>query len=65
MALALQGNYDSALKEALRAMQIAKSANDKSGEGWALWGLGFIYSKKGEYWKGFEKLSESQEMGKD
>jgi tetratricopeptide (TPR) repeat protein len=65
MALALQRNYDRALKEAHKAMQIAKSANDKSAEGWAVWSLGFIYSKKGEYWKGFEKLSESQVIGKE
>jgi tetratricopeptide (TPR) repeat protein/molecular chaperone GrpE (heat shock protein) len=64
MAYSIAGKSDSAHIAADRARQIAVTAKDKSGEAWALNAHGFIYSKSGEYWKAFENLILSQEMGK-
>ena len=64
-AYAAQGIYDSALNASLKAKQIAIAANDKSGLAWAMGTTGIIYCQIGEYWKGFQNLIESQQMGKE
>jgi tetratricopeptide (TPR) repeat protein len=64
LALALEGNYRDAHAAAATAKKISLSANDRLGQGRALQATGFIYSKNGEYWKSFENLVESYEIGK-
>jgi Histidine kinase len=65
LAYAFQGTYDSALAAAGKARQIAIEANDKSRLAWAIQATGYIYCQSGDYWKGFENLIESQQMGKE
>ncbi|MEI9910297.1 MAG: histidine kinase [Bacteroidota bacterium] len=65
LAYAFQGIYDSARDAAGKARQISLKANDKLGLAWAVLATGFIYCQSGDYWKGFENLIESQQMGKE
>ncbi len=65
LAYASQGRYDRAHDAAFKAWQIAIDAKDKLGLAWALQATGFIYCQSGDYWKGFENLIESQQMGKE
>ena len=65
LALALQGLYEAAHDAAHKARQIAIAANDKLSEGWAIEATGFIYAKSGKYWKAFENLIQSQQIGKE
>ena len=64
-AYAAQGMYDSAHIATLKAKQIAIVINDKSGLAWAIGTMGIIDCQIGEYWKGFQNLIESQQMGKE
>ena len=65
LAYALQGKHDSAYHAAAKAKEIAISGHDKLKEAWAMQAMGFNFSKKGEYWKAFENLIESQRIGKE
>ena len=65
MSLASEGIYDSALNAALTARQISSKVKDVSGLAYGILATGFIYCKSGEYWKGFENLIESQQMGRE
>ena len=65
LALALQGLYDQAHVAGIKARQVAIDAKDKSCEAWAIQSSGFIYAKSGKYWKAFENLIQSQQMGRE
>ena len=65
LAYSLLGKHDSADHAAFKAKEIALIAHDKLNEGWAIQAIGFNFSKKGEYWKAFENLIESQRLGKE
>jgi tetratricopeptide (TPR) repeat protein len=60
-----QGQYDQGLQAAAKARQMALAAHDRVALGWAVWATGYQYCKRGEYWKGFENLIESQKIGKE
>jgi len=64
-AYATSGKYANGLDATLKAKQISIAANDKSGLGWAIGTMGIIECQVGEYWKGFQYLIESQQMGKE
>lgn len=59
-----QGQYDQGLQAAVKARQTALAAHDKLALGWAIQAAGYLYCKRGQYWKAFENLIESQKMGK-
>jgi hypothetical protein len=63
-SLAGEGIYDRALEAVSTARQISTTAGDEAGLAFAIMATGFIHCKSGEYWKGFENLIESQQMGK-
>ena len=65
LSQAIMGNYDSARNAANIAHQISLKANDKLGLAWATLATGYIYCQSGNYWKSFENLIESQQMGKE
>ncbi|HTH31614.1 MAG TPA: histidine kinase [Lacibacter sp.] len=65
LSLALLGDYIGSVDTAITAYQIAVKANDKQLKGWAAETIGFVYTKKGEYWKAFEYLIEAQKTGKE
>ncbi|RYC70491.1 MULTISPECIES: sensor histidine kinase [Spirosoma] len=59
------GQYKQGLQAAFHARQLALAAQDKSALGWAIQATGYQYCKRGQYWKGFENLIESQKIGKE
>jgi tetratricopeptide (TPR) repeat protein len=60
-----EGKDELAFNAAFKAKEISNAVNDKHGFGWALEAIGLIYCHKGEYWKSFENLIESQRIGKE
>jgi tetratricopeptide (TPR) repeat protein len=58
------GQYDEAAAAAERAKKIATAAGDSLGIGKALQAAGFNSGKHGEYWRSFENLVVSNEIGK-
>ncbi len=58
------GKYDEAQSAAEQAKKIATAAGDSLGIGKALQAAGFNTGKHGEYWRSFENLVESNEIGK-
>lgn len=65
LAYSLQGKHDIAYNAAFDAKEVAIIGKDKLKEGWAMQAIGFSFAKKGEYWKAFENLIESQRIGKE
>ena len=65
VALTIMGRYHNAQEPFEKAKQFAIAANDRLSLGWAEEGLGFMYFKSGKYWKSFEHLIESQQIGKE
>ncbi|MEO7264093.1 MAG: histidine kinase [Ferruginibacter sp.] len=65
LSFAIRGDYDSALAASLICRQLATTIHDKRYLGWSLQGVGFVYSKKGEFWKAFPFLAESARIGKE
>jgi len=64
LACTREGKYEEAQEAAQHAKNISLAAKDTMGIGRALQALGFLYGKHGEYWKSFENLMESNEIGK-
>ncbi|GAB2521625.1 histidine kinase [Spirosoma aerophilum] len=60
-----QGQYDQGLRAAGKARQMALAAHDRLALGWATQAAGYLYCKRGQYWKAFANLIESQKMGKE
>jgi tetratricopeptide (TPR) repeat protein len=65
IAYNMEGKHELALEKAQMARQISTIAGDKRGLGWAAEITGLIYCHIGEYWKSFENLVESQQIGKE
>ncbi|UFH55893.1 sensor histidine kinase [Spirosoma sp. KNUC1025] len=65
IALGSQGQYEQGLRAALNARQYALAARDRAALGWAIQAAGYQYCKRGQYWKGFENLIQSQKIGKE
>jgi tetratricopeptide (TPR) repeat protein/anti-sigma regulatory factor (Ser/Thr protein kinase) len=64
-SLIAQGRSADAYNFIIKALMTAESSGDVQAVGWALFNKGFFYAKKGEYWKAFENLIESQRIGRD
>ena len=60
-----QGLEKEALAAAAEAKRIALENNNLSGLGWAIKATGLIDCHNGDYWKSFENLIESQQIGRD
>jgi tetratricopeptide (TPR) repeat protein len=64
IACTREGKYEEAQEAAQHAKDISIAAKDNIGIGRALQAFGFLYGKHGSYWKSFENLVESNEIGK-
>lgn len=60
-----QGHYEQGLQAAFNARQMALMAQDRAALGWAIQAAGYQYCKQGQYWKSFENLIQSQQIGKE
>ena len=65
IAYNMEGKHEPALEKAQIARQISTIAGDRRGLGWAIASTGLTYCHIGEYWKSFENLIESQQIGKE
>src|SRR4029077_17136691 len=65
IAYNMQGKHEEALEEASIAKQFALVSGDKERIGWSIEAAGLIYCHMGEYWKSFENMIESEQIGKD
>jgi len=60
-----EGKDELALTAAFKAKEISNAVKDYPGIGWSTEAIGLIYCHKGEYWKSFENLIESERIGKE
>ncbi len=65
IAYVSEGKADPALDAAATAKQVSAIAGDRSGIGWAFEATGLIYAHHGDYWKSFENMIESLQIGQE